>query len=249
MIRISLFILSCLIIGCSTSKEASSNKRKKIKKENIIAHLNNSHINFETFYAKCQTNYSSDIEERNFKATFKIKKDSIIWVSVTAILGIEVLKAIILTDSIIVVDKFNNKYFTGNINYLDTLFNISPNFKTIQSVITNQPLIDFTKKYHFKTNEKNYTFDFYNKKDSIQKLVIINENLYPELIKIYDKKNELSISYNNYRSLEKNIFPHNIILNTKSNKKLNLDVDYLKIKLNQKLNFSIEIPKEYVPMF
>ena len=111
--------------------------------------INNIHINFDTFYAKCQTSYSSDLEELSFKATFKIKKDSVIWASVTAILGIEILKAIVLPDSIIILDKFNGKFFAGNINSLETLFNIYPDFNTLQNIITNQPLIDFTKKYHY----------------------------------------------------------------------------------------------------
>ena len=148
MNRVSVFILWCLIAGCSASKKASLAKSKKLNKEKVIAHINNNHINFDTFYAKCQTSYSSDLEELSFKATFKIKKDSVIWASVTAILGIEILKAIVLPDSIIILDKFNGKFFAGNINSLDTLFNIYPDFNTLQNIITNQPLIDFTKKYH-----------------------------------------------------------------------------------------------------
>ena len=249
MNRLCFFILCCLIAGCSTSKKAPSTKSKKLNKDKVVAHISKNHINFNTFYAKCQTTYSSDLEELSLKATFKIKKDSAIWVSVTAILGIEVLKAVILQDSIIILDKFNGKFFAGNIKDVDTLFNIYPDFSTLQSIITNQPLIDFNKKNNFNIIDKNYIFDFSNKKDNLQKLITIDENLCPEMIKISDKKNDLSIAYNNYRSLEKKLFPYNIVLNTKGQKELNLDIDYLKIKLNQKLNYSIEIPEDYVPMF
>ena len=47
-------------------------------------------------------------------AHFRMYKDSVIWISVTAIFGIEGLRAIITQDSVKILDKQNKCYYTGS---------------------------------------------------------------------------------------------------------------------------------------
>ncbi|HKC35096.1 MAG TPA: DUF4292 domain-containing protein, partial [Chitinophagaceae bacterium] len=63
----------------------------------IIAH----HINFTTFSAKINVDYvDADDKRYNVNANLRMYKDSLIWVSINAIFGIEALRAVITKDSI-----------------------------------------------------------------------------------------------------------------------------------------------------
>ncbi len=244
MNKIIAFILSCLVIGCSTSKK-SSYKNIKTEKKDVVYNVINNHTSFETFYAKCQTKYSSDDSNLNFKATVKIKKDSVIWISLSALFGIEVFQAIILPDSVVLVDKFNAKFFSGSISSLDAILNTSFDFYTLQNIITNQPLIDFNKKHNFNKSEKHYHFEF-SDQDYIE---VKKKNFQPSFIKLHDGINEISVNYKNYRLLNSKLFPYSIALNAKKNKLLELNLDYIKVKINPKLNYLLTIPEGYAPMF
>jgi hypothetical protein len=64
----------------------------------------------------------------------RMKKDSIIWLSVTGV-GLEVARGIITPDSIVFMDKIHKDYFVFNYEQLSKQYNFDLNFALLQSVI------------------------------------------------------------------------------------------------------------------
>ncbi len=68
--------------------------------------LQANHIDFSTFSAKIKVNYEgADGNGNDFTAYIRIKKDSMIWVKITAVLGIDAFQMLITPDSVKILDK------------------------------------------------------------------------------------------------------------------------------------------------
>src|SRR5688572_13708959 len=76
--------------------------------DRTLDRLDSNRIDFTTFTAKINVDYR-DADDKNYdvNANLRMYKDSAIWVSVNAILGIEALRLYITKDSVKILDKQN----------------------------------------------------------------------------------------------------------------------------------------------
>src|SRR5215213_958551 len=66
------------------------------------------HIDFNTFSAKVKVDYrGGDGKNYDFNAFLRVRKDSVIWVSINAALGIEAFRILITPDSVKVLNKLD----------------------------------------------------------------------------------------------------------------------------------------------
>ena len=65
----------------------------------------------------------------------KIKRDEKIWVSVTAIAGIEVARAVITPDSLLVINRLQSLYLKKPFSYINKFAGNQVNYKTIESLL------------------------------------------------------------------------------------------------------------------
>src|SRR5262245_43853516 len=69
--------------------------------KNVVTHIDASYIDFNTFSAKIKVDYrGGDGKSNDFNAFLRMKKDSVIWVSINAALGIEAFRIMITRDSV-----------------------------------------------------------------------------------------------------------------------------------------------------
>ena len=59
-----------------------------------------------------------DDKHYDVNATIRMHKDSLIWASVNAVLGIEAMRLLITKDSVFLLDKLNKTYTTRSVDYL-----------------------------------------------------------------------------------------------------------------------------------
>lgn len=87
------------------------------------------------YSAKADMEYSVDGEGRSFKAQLRSVNDSALWVSVTPLLGIEVARMLITQDSLHVLDKLGDRYFTGSTADAGRQFSITPQLELLQQAL------------------------------------------------------------------------------------------------------------------
>jgi hypothetical protein len=72
-------------------------------------------ISFNTFTAKIDVDYvGGDGKKESVNATLRMYKDSVIWISVTGVFGIEGLRAYITKDSVRLINKLDKTYAGNN---------------------------------------------------------------------------------------------------------------------------------------
>lgn len=83
---------------------------------------------------KAKMHYEAADQKQNFTVNFRIKKNEVIWASISGF-GLEVARAIITPDSVKAVDKFNKKVYLYTYKDLQKLVNVDVDFATLQDII------------------------------------------------------------------------------------------------------------------
>jgi len=157
----SFIIFSFLITSCRGPKKLQTaiNKRDTTEVVVVVSPNNTAHddsmqyiraarnaiisqkIDFTTFNAKIEVDYSGgDGKKYNVNAVFRMYKDSIIWISVNALLGIEAIRMVVTKDSVRLVNKLDKVYTARSVSYLQEVTALPLDLSTLQDLIIGNPV-------------------------------------------------------------------------------------------------------------
>lgn len=107
----------------------------------VLGAVRSGHINFTTFSAKLGVDYKgSDGKGHDLNANIKMYKDSAIWLSVNAILGIEALRVLVTKDSVKMLNKLEKTYAARGISFLQEATSLPLDLHTLQELIIGNPV-------------------------------------------------------------------------------------------------------------
>jgi hypothetical protein len=132
-----LFLSIVVLLGsCRTTKKMAETRPLVEKNaQTLIQQLMDSSFSADGFGARLTaTVHSNKDKTSSFTATIRIKKDSIIWVSLSSF-AIEGARISITKDSLKLIDRVNSKYVIGDFDYLNDIFQVAVNFEMLQSII------------------------------------------------------------------------------------------------------------------
>lgn len=99
-------------------------------------------IQFNTFSAKAKMHYEGGEKSLDFVANIRIKKDSIIWVSVTVAGIVQVARAIITPDSFKAVLYTEKEVYQGPISKANQILPEGLDFYSLQNVLLGNPVLN-----------------------------------------------------------------------------------------------------------
>lgn len=106
-----------------------------------LQQLESNRIRFTTFSAKVNVDYKGgDGKSYNVNAVVRMYKDSAIWISVNALLGIEAMRVLITRDSVHLLDKLNKTYTARSVDYLQDVTALPLDLPTLQDLIAGNPV-------------------------------------------------------------------------------------------------------------
>ena len=154
---LGLGVLCLMIFSCRSAKKIQTAISKKDTSQvvmvsdskfdsagfirNVIPKIDANHIDFNTFSAKVKVDYrGGDGKSYDFNAFLRMRKDSIIWVSINAALGIEAFRILITPDSVKVLNKLDKVVQFRSLNYLQEVTKLPIDFHTLQDIIIGNPV-------------------------------------------------------------------------------------------------------------
>ena len=265
IIRIILIIatLVCyagIISSCSSSKKITGSKIKEMSANRLMREINANSFDFESLQAKVGIKVETEDNAFNLKGQLKMKKDSILWASITLPLGLEVARIKVTTDSIFFINKSNKSYLAEQTESFNYLQNINADINTIQSVFTGNIFLINKKsdnKVFIKDNkynllsEENITFinNRYKKNFTINKNIIIDPTLFRitkyEIINNEDSDYGLTIDYSDFIEIKGKYLPSIIKINISTEEKMYITITYSNISTNNNTQYNFSIPKKY----
>ncbi len=210
-----------------------------------------SESNFDYLKLKSKIDFQSENLSQSFPANVHIKKDSIIWISVSV--GIEAARCIISKDSILFMDRINRKYYGLSIPELSQHFNFQFDFGLLQSLlIGNLPL---KKKKGDQVVLNSLYTSLFQQANNIKienQVDNVNKKLTTILAEDIGGKSKLGISYSDFVKEENGqVVPHAIfakidVIKNDQIKTSTLDFKHTKIEFSEnELRFPYTIPKSY----
>jgi hypothetical protein len=208
---------------------------------------------FDQLDTRARIRYDDGRQKVALNATIRMKKDSVIWISLSPMLGIEVARGLITQDSVIFMDRINQEYTVFDYKGLSEHFNFKLNYHIIQSILIGE--IPWEAKLDDRVRRSK---DHYLLRQEIGRIQVDNY-ISPESMKVErihmrenPSKNNLTFEYRNFQVVERKIFPYssNIVLNYFNFNReytTSINIDHSKVEVDGKnsLSFPFIIPDRY----
>jgi hypothetical protein len=206
-------------------------------------------IDFKTFSAKMKVNYEGgDGKGYDFTAFIRMKKDSIIWVRVDAILGIEAFRILITPDSVKILNKLDKVLILRSVNYVQEIAKVPLDFKTIQDLLIGNPIY-LDSNIVFYRNEA-AGISLLSVGQLFKNYITLNKNDYTvKHAKLDDvdvmRARTCDLTYGDYEQRDTLHFSTYRKISIAEKSKLDIELSFKQYNFNEILNFPFPIPKNY----
>lgn len=262
-----LLLLSVLLFfSCKTKKEITLKRPTGNKNPyHLIKELKKNEVDFKWLSLKASVESIIDDKKKSFKASIRIRKDSIIWISVSPLFGIELARVLISKDSIKLINRLSTNYFSGNFNYINEMFHTDINFEMLQALLMGNSIgLEDVEKPKSSAGKGYYLLSSFRKrklKKAIEKTGKTDELVYshwlePENYKItrlsiynFKTNRSLSATFDEYKEVGKQLFPYKIRLDINTDQQIQFSIDYSKVSFDKPLKLPFRIPEKYEQIY
>lgn len=185
-----------------------------------------------------------DNKEMTVAASCKIRRDSVIYLSIQPLMGIELFKAELLPDSIRIFDKMNGRFFVNSYDFFSENFGVRLDFKSFQAMLTNQLFSigenDFSSAHCSTVTSSLEKQQIAFKNNSIRQTTAVSDtyNILKVLMNDVTNKNQVTINYTGFSLTSGINFPKEISILAKNENKTascNLSID--RVEFNSPIRF------------
>lgn len=139
-------VLILIAAGCASKRTALPSVPEKRSetaagsKAETLERINAAALQFSTISLKAKTDLAINNQKNDVTLSIRIKRDEAIWVSVTALAGLEVARALITPDSIKILNRIDAEYTRKPFTYVQQFSNDQLNFGMLQSILVGNPI-------------------------------------------------------------------------------------------------------------
>lgn len=222
--------------------------------ENPMSALKVNNIDFRYLTAKSKFSFQSGEQNiENTNVNIRMRKDSIIWLSITGV-GFEVGRGIITPDSIVFIDKFHKDFFVFNYEQLSKQYNFKLDFNLLQSVVLGN--LPFAQESGDSLTKENGQFRLSQQKDHLLINNFIDEtSLKLTKLKAVDGPTSanFALDYADFKPVGQSLFPFTSLINLIARSQKDGQIKNTKIQLkhsrvetsDQNPGFPFSVPSSY----
>jgi len=243
---IPLVFLAIIILFSSCKKDFVGFKSKK--KENI----NIEQIDFDYFMTRTKVRYAEGDKQVNGNANIRIRKDSLIWISVSPSIGLEATRVMISKDTAIVINRMDKEYYIFNFDEISRYFNFKVDYDLIQAIILGNLARTMDSETQIAKENNYYMIKQKSGPLDIQSFVLMdNKKIETVLINEDETSNFMTLKYSEFKELSEFLFPKicQVNLTYKAKKGplvTSINLQHNKAEISDKpLKFPFNIPEKY----
>jgi len=252
--------------ACSPSRKVLKAPLKEEGAEYLFSKLKENELKFNWFSAKFSADYENNGKENSFSGQIRIRKDSLIWISLTPMLGIEAVRLMISQDSVKMINRLNDTWFLGDYEYVNRFLNTNIDFDLLQAFLLGNDLQYYEEgkfkaavdrgEYKLSTGERHKLRKFV--KSSNEKLKIFIQNIWLDPVnfkithadvKEIGKDNiKLESSYENFEVVDSQLFPRRMEYTIRVNNTIRVKAVFSRMGINVPQQFPFKIPSSFLPV-
>ena len=243
VLPISLIITVFFISSCKREIIRSKSKKQDVQVEQI---------DFDYFLTRTKVRYAEGDKQVNGNANIRIKKDSLIWFSVSPSIGLEATRVMITKDTAIVINRMDKEYYIFNFDEISRYFNFKVDFDLIQSIILGNLARPIDRETQIAKEDKYYMIKQKSGPLDIQSFVLTeNKKIETVLINEDQTSNFMTLKYTEFKETSEYLFPKvcHVNLTYKAKKGplvTSINLQHNKAEISDKpLKFPFNIPAKY----
>ena len=227
----------------------------------LFEKLKSNEFHYDWLSAKYSAEVTSGGKTTSFKATLKCRKDSVIWMSISPALGIEVARVHITKDTVRFMNRLNTTYFEGDFKYINKMLNIDIDFDILQSILIGN-VFSYFEEEDFKTFiDKDYYLLSTVRKRKLKRTIQKNDSLNlvaqsiwlePRTFKIarysfhdFNINRVFDVNYSDFAPVDSQLFPFKMRFELKGDKPALINIVYSKVIYDDSQNLPFTIPEKY----
>lgn len=262
-----LFLLllagTLFLSSCKSTRVAYKAPLKEEGPEYLYSKLKENEFHFDWFSAKIDANYQEKRSSSDFNGQIRIRKDSVIWVSISPALGIEMFRLMVTSDSVKYLNRLGKEYFVGDYALVSRFLQIDIDFDILQALLIGNDLqfyetnsfradVDFPE-YRLSTTGRRKIRKEAETAGATPVTLLQNIWLNPETFKItrvdmkeYLKENrKLEANYSEFTLLNGSVYPSRLSFNVVAEDPVQLRMGYSRVATGEPLTFPFTIPGNY----
>lgn len=260
---LSLLLLIALFSSCRSQKPGIKKPIRLLGADYVLEQMHKNQSTFDWFSGKAKVDLVEGRKKTSFTVQMRIKRDSVIWISLSNGIGIEGGRLLLTQDSVKYINRINKTYFVGGYAFLSKLINTEVSFGMIQALLTGKDFLWFDyQDLKAKIDNRSYQVESTNRHDlkKHSKLDTFENPIYyqslwinPETFKIQhikikemgNENNKIFASYQQYKSVDEQLIPYSMDIEFDSDKGMSLEMVYYKINLDKEVGFPFSISEKY----
>lgn len=247
MNKFLLFSFSLLLVLGACKREATPTiGRDEIKNLNI------QDVDFNYLTTRSRINYDDGSNSIGATASIRMKKDSIIWISVSPGLGIEAARGLVTRDSIFLMNKLEKNYYAFSFAELSQKLNVSLSYDVLQSALLGDMIRPLGRRDRIeRQGEQTLVVQQEPMVDIANYISHETLKLTKVILQDKDAANSLTLDYDNFKVLDENILPYSSTISASYRDKEQLKTTTIAFKHNKAefsesaLSFPFDIPDRY----
>lgn len=226
--------------------------------DSVFAKVSANQIQYKTLSERYNLTWDDGNTAQQFNASIRVKKDSLIWMSL-GMFGFEGARVLISPDSFRLVNKMTSEYMVRDYNFIQSWILMPVNFEMLQQILAGEIISISEKAKSIAKEDSGYVL--YLESDKLLEKIWIDvlqiddakDGLSTEFytikkILLKDKllKQDMTITFDSYNSLNPKTFSYkrNIIIHRDAATMV-LSMEITKAQVNEELNFPFEVNEKY----
>lgn len=228
--------------------------------------LQQNQLNFRWFSGKFDAELLVDGKKNEFTVNLRMRKDSIIWMSIIdPVLGaVEAARVLLTQDSIMMMDRIHKTAFVTTYDTLCAMLHTDVDFEILQSIITGNHVAFYEEEEKLKPgidrDQCLYLLGTVRKK-KIRKAISgqkelrepaqsiwMNDNTF-KVVRLFftdiETQRTFDANYDNFQAVDSVAFPYKMTFFIKAQKNLEIRFAYKRAGLNKETTFPFVIPSGY----
>ncbi|MGO3109507.1 MAG: DUF4292 domain-containing protein [Sphingobacterium sp.] len=247
-----LLVVVILFAGCKTRQkvakvEKSDSSVISAGAESIRSfEMNN--LDFHTFSGRAKTKIQMNKRERDVTLNIRIDRDKAIWISVTAILGVEVARVLITPDSVKIINRLQGEYLKKPFSYVYNYVNPGVTFTTLQDLLLANVSSQLLRASNVQVASAQDEFIVVGIKDQLSFQYRINTDNRPFnfILEEVEGMSNLEAYYANYISTEGYNFPQNMALDIAGeNMSIGAKLNFDRVRFNAPVEMPFTVSERY----
>jgi len=246
MNRISVYIFLLICSACVGLKPLGTTTSHSLQSVIQQAQAASLKVDWFTSHLKGQAQWNG--QSYPLTAQLRIKTDSVIWISLSALMGIEAARIQLSPDSLKILNRLNNTYYKGPIQGLAQRYDLPLSFYQLQEALLGALIPQSTKGFQLTSTANEYHLSSLQKHE--QTLLRLNSDFLPiEWSRMQGDSQYVRLSYKPFLAMDSVWLPNSIQLEAQQqDQKLSLELDYFKTAINKPKKVNFSVPSSYAPM-